>query len=745
MARTRLMSAILGSVSALAATQAFAQAELELIVLDTIVIYGDRTTTNLDESTASVAIVGAEELDRPTVDTYQDAFKQVANVRKGDFTESGFVIRGINSEGQTPGGLGAPLASFYIDGVQQTVEGTRRGARGVFDAEQFEFYRGPQSTLSGRSALAGAVYLRTKDPEFARSGKAELTYGSDSRKSVGLAFGDQMAPNLAYRVSGEYYSKDSDISYPDYEKYDRHDDLTRDEAYALRGKLLWLPTGDETTRVLLSYSHSRGNPDYDNVVGPNWSTGAPGYGSRRGDSYGSGLLPDIYRGAFPFVPLVNPGAPEMADLAAFEVVRETKVDSLGIEVTHELSDVLTMTAQTGYSRSVTENPSVNLGTAGEVYTRDGEFEQKLLTQEFRLNYDAGALRAVGGLYFGREDQDSFYDATLPNADQTDPNFLVAQRTQTTNSATITNTALFGEVEYEFSPQWRVIAGGRIDHIKQEQSSTLQVSNPYRPDIATVTGSSSNDFSDTVFIPKLGVKYDLGTDQSLALIYQEGYRPGGSGIYAADGSQYEYDAERAKNLELSWRGRFMEDRLKVAANVFYQKWDNQQIELWRVPGNSLTSYIANAGESKSYGAEVELAYAATDMLDITASLGLLQTEFEEFKVGNDDFTGLDFPGAPSSNLALGFEWGADTGWFASGLWRMQSSSLSRLETGVAKPVELSGYGTVDLAAGYAWDNAKVTAYATNLFDKEYFTYESGPGALATVGQRREVGLRLSTSF
>lgn len=44
----------------------------------------------------------------------------MANVGDSDWPDGGFVIRGINSEGLTPGG--APLAGFYIDGYsrQQT-------------------------------------------------------------------------------------------------------------------------------------------------------------------------------------------------------------------------------------------------------------------------------------------------------------------------------------------------------------------------------------------------------------------------------------------------------------------------------------------------------------------------------------------------------------------------------------------------------------------------------------------------
>lgn len=715
MVRTSLRRAcIAGGISLLAMNAALAQ-EQDAVVLDTITIYGDRTTTRLDETTSSVAVLDSEALDDATIASYHDAFRHIANVQSGDFTESGFVIRGINSEGQTPGGLGTPLAAYYIDGVQQTVEGTRRGARSLFDAEQFEVYRGPQSTLSGRAALAGAIYLRTTDPEFERSGKAQLTFGENNCKSLGLAFGDHLGTNLAYRISGEYYEKDSDLKYPSYKRFDRYDDLVTDEYYTLRGKLLWLPTHDERTKVLFSYSHAYDSPTPNDIAGPFWSSTSPGYGGRRGDVWGS-ILPDFYAGF------------GLTEFPAYQDVRDTKVDSFGIEVTHEINDSLTLTAQTGWSRSVTGRHSVNEGTAGEFLTVDGEFDQKLITQEFRLNYESDQLRWVGGLYFSKEDQGAFRDATLPNS----ATFAIENQ-YSRNSAELKNIALFGEVAWEFNPGWTVIAGGRVDRFDQEQSASLAIN-------GVPSTSTTSSFEDTVFIPKIGLQYEITPDQTVSLVYQWGYRPGGSGIKAADGSVFTYDAERAKTIELSYRGRFL-DRTSVAANLFYQDWRNQQVEVGSYPDN----VVSNAGRSHSYGAEIELSHEVNDRLDLYGSVGLLQTKFRDFSYGALNFEGLSFPNAPKSMVVLGYRWGEDTGWFSNGNVKYVGSSNSRLENGVATPPKLDSYATVDVSVGYGWDDFKLTAYATNLFDEEYFTYENGPGVMATLGARREIGLQLDYTF
>lgn len=205
MTKSPIRAALLGGVSFLSAAVAHAQdAESDnAIELDPIEIFGDRSASTFIESTSSVAIIPEERLNTPMTQTVADTFRQTVSIADGDLTESGFVIRGINSEGMTPGGAGAPLASIYIDGVQQTAESARRGMRGVFDAEQVEIYRGPQSTLTGRSALAGAIYVRTKDPEFVSSGQAQFTYGENNKTEVGVAYGGAITDNVAYRLSGE--------------------------------------------------------------------------------------------------------------------------------------------------------------------------------------------------------------------------------------------------------------------------------------------------------------------------------------------------------------------------------------------------------------------------------------------------------------------------------------------------------------------------------------------------------------
>jgi iron complex outermembrane receptor protein len=218
--------------------------------------------------------------------------------------------------------------------------------------------------------------------------------------------------------------------------------------------------------------------------------------------------------------------------------------------------------------------------------------------------------------------------------------------------------------------WRLIGGGHID---QDQDAW-----------AANDCFTSTSYTDTVFIPKQRVEYDVAANQTLAIVYQRGYRPGGSSIYVADGSQYSYDPEWTNVVELSWRARLLDNRLRVAATAFYQNWEDQQVEIQDDLTDWQTARVVNAGKSTSYGGEVELAYQATSRLQVLSSIGLLHTKFNDFEIGSTDYSGLPFPAAPEQTVALGYLWGGDTGWFSLGNVKYTNSFMSRLEAGGPSP-------------------------------------------------------------
>src|SRR3546814_9153231 len=108
-------------------------------------------------------------------------------------------IRGIDSSAS---GIGTdtPVA-FYVDGVY-----LGRNAGGVFglaNIERIEVLRGPQGTLFGRNATAGAVHIITTTPGAKTEFFGEAEYGNFSHLRVRASDQAPIADNLSFLIAGD--------------------------------------------------------------------------------------------------------------------------------------------------------------------------------------------------------------------------------------------------------------------------------------------------------------------------------------------------------------------------------------------------------------------------------------------------------------------------------------------------------------------------------------------------------------
>lgn len=729
---------------------AYAQSPDAVTEIDVITVYGDRSAASLEDSTASVGIATDEAIENFHLGELDDAFRVMGNVtRHGSPTSGGFIIRGVNSEGFTPGG--APLATLYIDGVQQTTEASRMGARGVWDVEQVEVYRGPQSTLQGRAALAGAIYLKTKDPTHDLEAKASTEYGTNNHYWGGVTVNlPILQDQVALRLSTEYETTETDLHYPLYEGATKFDEYSKDEYYQIRGKLLVEPRALPNTRAVASYSFSHESPTANLIGGPtsvNASQGViPGapinsFDEDRGD-IGSPLLQYVEN-------------------------RNAIQHNAGLELTHDASDFLRLTSLTTFSNNVTDRGSINEGTPfdelsyligignylgsgscdGVLFGGDvscfedaslsGEFDTQIFVQELRANYDNGPLRTVLGLYFSRELTDGYshYNGDLSNL------FAVGAPEEVSSDGTSStlNVAGFGEINYEAIPSWRIIAGGRVDYTNRTTNNGL-----YRRNLQTngeITSFFSTKHTETVFLPKLGLVKEFGEDHSLGFVYQQGFRGGGAGLSRISGAAYSFDPEFTDNYELSYKGRFVDGRFRVGANAFYQSWKDQQIEIDLNPPN-VDTIIDNAAKSSSYGFEIEGTWLATEALSLFTSVGFVETEIEEYVApAGDDFSGYVFPRAPRWNIAFGGAYKDPSGFFAAASADFSSSVLSSLALDADRT---DSHTVVNAQVGFELENFSIAAYAENAFDERFY-YSVNDTTSASLGERAQYGIRLGAKY
>jgi outer membrane receptor protein involved in Fe transport len=186
-------------------------------------------------------------------------------------------------------------------------------------------------------------------------------------------------------------------------------------------------------------------------------------------------------------------------------------------------------------------------------------------------------------------------------------------------------------------------------------------------------------------------------------------------------------------------------------VFYLDWRDQQINVPQIPGDFTSDIIVNAGKSDVLGAELEVEALIFASLKAFGSLGVARTEFDDFQfvqAGRElDLSGEHFPQAPIWSFAVGAHYTHLSGFFLGGDLKYTGEALSRSMLEGGPRDVLPAYTVVNARIGYESEHWRLTAWADNLFDEEYFLYrfDTDPLQVATVGRGRVVGLTLHANF
>ncbi len=211
-----------------------------------IVVTATRSSESLSKVAASVTAIGGDLVGAGGIKDIGSLASAVPNLSVGDqFGINRTFIRGI---GLTSIDLGADGAvAFLQDGV--LIARPAAQLTGFYDIERVEVLRGPQGTLYGRSATAGAINLITKKPSEELSGYARASYGNYNAVTLeGAVGGAVVADKILVRVSGKYDRRDG---------YGKNlftgSDVDDRDAYAIRGAITFKASNE--LDLLISADH----------------------------------------------------------------------------------------------------------------------------------------------------------------------------------------------------------------------------------------------------------------------------------------------------------------------------------------------------------------------------------------------------------------------------------------------------------------------------------------------------------
>ncbi|MCB2075119.1 MAG: TonB-dependent receptor [Novosphingobium sp.] len=179
----RVRNVLLGStaltIASMAAGQAYAQTSIDTDGgLAEIVVTAQKREQSLQDVPIAVTAITEDSLEANRIFTVNDlsSFAPGLTVAPsaGGISTPAFTIRGQQSFGVVAGS--DKQVSIYIDGVY--VSSPRGSIFQLPDIQRLEVLRGPQGTLFGRNATAGAVSVTTRDPSGDVGFKVKGTYGN---------------------------------------------------------------------------------------------------------------------------------------------------------------------------------------------------------------------------------------------------------------------------------------------------------------------------------------------------------------------------------------------------------------------------------------------------------------------------------------------------------------------------------------------------------------------------------------
>ena len=251
--------------------------------LEEVIVVADYRQTDLSKEDSSVFILDQDDIKSEPIKHFENLSYLIPNLNfaASDSRARYFQIRGI---GERSGYLGTPNSSvaFLIDDVDYSGQG---GIATTFDVEQIEVYRGPQGARIGANALAGLIYIKTKEPTKEFEGTSEITYGDYNTLSSGLAFGGPAndSGNIRFRFA---IRKDDTDGFRENLYLNRSDTSRKDET-TLRLKLDFDLDRDLTAKVLLSQVDMDDPADIWTIDGSlNTLSDRPGMDAQKTDTLG---------------------------------------------------------------------------------------------------------------------------------------------------------------------------------------------------------------------------------------------------------------------------------------------------------------------------------------------------------------------------------------------------------------------------------------------------------------------------
>lgn len=668
-----------------------------------------------------------------------------------------FQIRGIGAVDHQA--LTPTATAIYRDGVYMA--SNVQTSPLLFDIERAEVLKGPQGSLYGRNASAGAINFISIRPSNDDTGYIEAGFGRFNRLSIKAAINSPVTEKLSMRLSGRLLSQD-----PALDNVVSNENISAPKngggkvnEFGLRA--LALLKASTATDVLFSAHYAE-----DNGINPAPLNSSLAAGSAALGKHEISIDPDG--------------------------IQDTDNEFYGtsFEVSHRFGNysLMVLAAYEGYNQQYgfdfdgTPAPfAIASLNANLAYERN--FSQYSI--ESRINYSSQLSEMMAGVYVDAGNFDQEYLIWCGELDKSSnigtcpyvgapgrvgPN-PASTGTATSLLSTIeqrrNTTALFTHNTIALAHNIDAVVGGRITYETIKGSGEGRhifddgvVALNNRDNLGLAIGA--NEISESHLTGNFGLNFNISEVAMAYASYSNGYKSGGfNGEVINNATHFSdeglFQAETVDAFELGVKLSL--DSLRLNAAVFHQNYDQPQARIF-VPfttadGGSFTSNsLSNLDAAISKGAEFDFNWSPLSGLDLGGSFTFLDTKINQ-NINPDvpqnaaafDGNPLPFASKYSASLSLKYQWALRDNIQASIAANGKVTSAFYLDAEGLEERKQDGYSLIDIIASLDYDTGmSVKFWGRNLGNSAYAISGFGfIGYNVFLGAPRTYGISLAYSY
>ncbi|SMC77863.1 TonB-dependent receptor [Novosphingobium sp. B1] len=709
-----------------------------------IVVTAQKRSENLSDVPMSITALSGDSLLQRGVQSVQDLTKFTPGL---SYVESGssapvYSLRGVGFFDTTIGAR--PAVSVYVDEVPLPFSIMAQGA--AFDLERVEVLKGPQGTLFGQNSTGGAInYIASKPGRSFKAG-VEASYSSfntiDLQGFVSVPLGETLGVRVAGRLlRGDEWQR----------SYTRTDELgDRD---LLQGRLIvdWRPADGAKLTLNINGFRDRSDTQAAQLIA---------------------FIPSSLRLA-PQVPALAtyPTAPQNnrdADWdAGIPLVKDNSFYQMSLRGDFDLSDAITLTSITAYSRFDVDQVTDQDGTSyNNVRTTGGGFNDSF-SQEVRVSAELGPIRfMVGGNYaHDRAIELNRVDLAYSTTNFVTQPYGVLPATLQSYRQIFDTKALFGNVDWEISPTVRVHGGLRYTDVKLDYSGCTKTAEA--TGAAAITGlynalRSARGLTPLATIPvgsclmvdgglnpgeatgtlsQDNISWRVGLDwkpSPRTLIYanvSRGYKAGSAPTINGLAIAQVVPAVQESVLAYEVGAKFsvLDGAADISAAAFYYDYTDKQVRGRTLVQPALLGpleTLVNIPRSKIRGAEAQINLRPMAGLNVTIAGTYLDSEvtsdFSNYNIlgALQQFKGNSFPYTPKYQVILdsSYAWSVSESVdaFIGGNVNYRSATVAGFGSNTL--LDIDSYALVDLRIGLESKNKRWRAqvFGKNIFDQYYWS-------------------------